>query len=734
MMVLLNSVIDFAKKFRSVGQAIFGLGIAIAVIAGFSSGVVNKQVSEIYPYAFPEETQWIAPQGEAQSAAVFRLDFQLPPKKVARGWVCIAADNGFEVIMNSNPVGRWSLYRATRPFQSGHSEYGQRLRFQPTAIGLNFPREYQWDDHKNYQLPTLLDVTRYLKSGFKNSLSVTAEARHPNPAFALHGEIVFEDGTKMQLNSNTAWKGSYVPFGSNAREWTFPHFPIDHWPQARKIRRPIGNLFRVPPEGIYETPFNRKWRLAPSKGEAIFRTTLNVEEEFDSAWIRILSGGPYLFRLNGQCIRPMTGPGYHYSQALWVAQPANRRWLAVFPEQMDPDETGGAHVGDNFLNPSHGNMADQQFEVSESQLDLSQDSTADPSRGDLLRRQYEDKPNRPGTTDPLAEMISSRMPTVLTRRHAKPDLVGFDISAWLKKGKNEIEIELIQFQRDYKMPNSRRIAVDAAILQNGELKPYLTDSQPWTINGQPCLTGIKPLTNQMVQKFYRIAQPAGFPHYIVFFSALFGSWIAIALMFTGGLLDEFRIKKSVGPIWSAALVVILAVALKISLAERSEYLWFITNKLWEYMTLATALVVGLTLSRFKYGPEKTLRPPENKHFYRVMLLIVLFVGLLIRYTGVDDQPLDDDEYASVQTTLNIAKSGLPEIYKGIWYTRGPVYHYLAGGLIYLFGDNIWVMRFPAIMAGLVAAVFTYLISSRVVKSRAIGIAGALIICVNPFCA
>lgn len=720
------------RAYRNVLPQIGALGIAVGVMVWFVSHTVKEPYPELFPYQFPEEAHWIQPQGDAMAWGVFRLDFDLPPKKISRGWVTVSADNGFEVIVNSNPVGRWSLYRATRPYQSGHSEFGQRLRFHPSAIALNFPREYQWDDNKNYQVATKLDITRYLKAGQANALAVSAEARHPHPSFVLTGEIVFEDGTKLQLNSNESWKGSYMPIGANAREWTYPFFPVDHWPQAKRREAPLGNIWCVPPYGVYETGFHRNWRLGPREGPAYFRTTWHVKDEFDAAWIRVLTLGPYQLRINGNTIRPITGAGYHSSEGLWVARRTNRRELQVMPEKVDPEEAAGAHVGKNYLNPAHGNK--EGFKPSEDgKLDLSQDSTGDVDNGDRLRRAYEDKTNRPNMTDPMAETIGQRTPRQMTKRHAEPNLAAFDISPWLHKGANQVEIELIRTPKIFDMPAARRLAVDGGILRNGELIECLKDTQPWTLNGERCETSIKPSAATMAQKFYRIKQPPEFPHHWLALVGCLLAWGVLLVNYsTGGVSKEF-IDKMISPVWSAALVLLMVVLLELTLVERSDYLWFITNSIWKWMALALAASVALTMTRFTYGVAQVTERKKG-HFWRIALLVALFIGLLIRYTGVDDQPLDDDEYASVQTTLNVAISGLPEIYKGIWYTRGPVYHYMAGGLIWLFGDNIWVMRGPAIAAGLMSALFTYLLGSRVVRSQAIGVASALIICVNPFCA
>ncbi|MEM7474293.1 MAG: glycosyltransferase family 39 protein [Planctomycetota bacterium] len=717
-----------------VWQRILSLAIAVAICSWCVSMASIEPHRVIKPYKFPNESYWIAARGDRMAGAVFRLDFKLPPAKIARAWVAISADNGFEVIMNGNPCGRWTLYRATRDYQNGHTEFGQRLRYQPGALRLNYPREYQWSDNKNWQLPMFLDVTRYLKAGEMNALSVTAQARHPNCKFVLTGEIIFENGQRMPLNSHMGWKGSYVPLGANDREWTETGFPIDHWPQAREIEPRYDSLWRIPPYGIFETPFLNKWRLAPQKGEAVFRTTVNIKKkDFDAAWVRILSLGPYIMRINGKPLRPITGPGYNNSQGMWLAQPASRKALAIAPERVDKDEVGGVHIGETFLSPAHGDVMKDIFKTNDKKLNLNDDPSMSVERRTQLKRAYEDKPVRPNMADPMKEELDIRLPKKLAARHAKLDLVGFDIKQFLVEGENEIEVALVDVNKKFNMPNARRIAVDMGLVRGTEVENILQDEQPWTINDQRSEAVMPPDYNKLRQIFLQVKQPAGFPHYIVGVTSFLLAVLLLSYGYITGTVSRVLLKMMVSPMWSAAMIVILSELLKISMAERSEYIWFISNNLWRWLVVASAAAVALTMTRFRFGYSARPSRDRSSHRWKIVLLAVLFLGLLVRYNGVDDQALDDDEYASVQTTLNIAISGLPEIYKGIWYTRGPFYHYLAGGLIVLFGDNIWVMRGPAIAAGLIAALFSYLIGSRVIKSQPIGVAAALLICLNPFC-
>ena len=720
-----------------VWQQIFAIGIAIAICAWAVSKAAVEPHRNTFPYTFPNDAYWISARGPQRMAgAVFRTDFTLPPSKIARAWVAVSADNGFEVICNGNPCGRWTLYRATRDFQNGHTEYGQRIRYRQGALRLNYPREYQWSDNKNWQLPMFLDITRYLKAGDKNALAVTAQARHPNSAFILTGEIILENGRVIPIRSHPGWKSSYAPFNANDREWTETGFPIDHWPLAREVEGRYDSLWRIPPYGIFEEPFTRKWRVAPSSGAAVFRTKWNIEDEnFDVGWIRVLSLGPYLLRINGEPIRPIMGMGYNNALGMWIAQPASRKALAIAPERTDADEAGGAHIGETFLTPAHGDPVKDSFKPFEAKLNLNKDSTSSEERRTQLRRSLEDKPIRPNMADPVRESLDTRLPKKLSDRHAKTDLVSFDVTPFLHVGENDIEIELVDLNQEFNMPNPRRIAVDAGIVRGpNKVELCLSDNHPWTINDEKSESVMEPEYSRLRQTYFQVVQPAGFPHYLVAGVAFCLGIVLLVYGFLTGTVRKIFIRKAVSPFWSAALIVLLGEALCISMAERSEYLWFITNNIWRWLIVALAASVALTMTKFPYGKGLFDRERDRrKNRWRLVLLAVLFLGLIIRFQGIEDQPLDDDEYASVQTTLNIAKSGLPEIYKGIWYTRGPVYHYLAGGLIYIFGDHIWVMRAPAILAGLIAALFTYLIGSRVIKSQPIGVAAALIIVLNPFC-
>lgn len=370
--------------------------------------------NELRPFSFPPESRWItvADDGEeAQASGGFRLDFQMPPHPVERAWVAIAADCGLELIVNNNPMARWDLYRPTRPFQAGHSDYGQRIRYEPAALSLNYPREFQWSDNANWKLPMFVDITKALIPGERNSICTVIHARHEEPAFRLVGEIILSSGERIPLNSNERWKSTKTPEKLFDRQWQNRRHRVDGWLDARHAVGRPGQAWRYPAPGIFESPFAGRWLQTPRDGgRHTFATRWVLDQPFEQAFIRVACDAEYLVRVNGNKIRPLGGAKRHASSGEWIARPAGRRALAVSPEQMDPDEAGSNYIGEEFLNPRHGDPTDNNFQSAQERLDLSQDSINRETRGDLFRRADEEKLERPTEADGMGEAIAGRTP------------------------------------------------------------------------------------------------------------------------------------------------------------------------------------------------------------------------------------------------------------------------------------------------------------------------------------
>ncbi|MEZ5327910.1 MAG: glycosyltransferase family 39 protein [Verrucomicrobiales bacterium] len=709
----------------------FSVAIACAITAWLAITWLFPEKSELRPFSFPPEARWIAAADggeEAQASAGFRLDFQLPPHPVERAWIAIAADCGMEVIVNGNPMARWDLYRPTRPFQSGHTAYGQQLRYEPPALSLNYPREYQWSDNANWKLPMFIDITTALITGERNALCTVIHARHEEPAFRLVGEIVFANGERLALNSNEAWKSIKTPARLFDREWKNRRYLADDWLNARAAEPRGGQAWRYPTPGIYEEPFMGQWLKTPRDGgRHTFATKWRIDTPFDQAFLRIACDAEYLIRVNGNKIRTLGGSKRHASEGEWIARPAGRRILGVSPERLDPDEAGSNYIGEEFLNPRHGDPTDNNYESASKPLDLSQDTISSETRGDLFRRAGEEKPERPTEADGMGEQITGRGPEQAAAAALVPDVTGIDLTHWLESGENLIEVVAIPRADDLLYRNAKpiRLAVDGALVKDGKVEPAVGPTTVWTCDGEVTVAGRQPIGGLMSHQFRRINQPAPAGRWVPF--AVFA---VVFFAARRGFLDVIG-----SPLMALGLVAFCGLLIEVTMRERSEQLWMTGFHWWRL----AILTVGVGAAWFVHRVPREASPDHESHerpptgYHRLALFAMLLLAFVARAWQLDVQALDDDEYASVQATLSIAQKGVPEIAPGIYYTRGPIYHYAASLFVIVFGDNIWALRMPAILAGVVSAFFTYLLGSRLLHSRSLGLASGFLIALHPFC-
>ncbi|TVQ01995.1 MAG: hypothetical protein EA381_04045, partial [Planctomycetaceae bacterium] len=207
---------------------------------------------------------WIRAAGDLSQAAYFRKSFNLPGP-VRHAWLKIAAADAFEVNVNRNPLGRQYLWRPTRPFQSGTSEKGQVVSWQDPAMALNFPREYQWDGHDNWRLPTFIELTSSLVPG-RNVIAIEAESRLAAARVSFEGEIRLWSGEVIPLRSDDTWLGESSIPGPQFLDWTEVAYWDKAWRSAVICEGPTPHALRTVPEPVYTDPFMGDWLRHPTAG------------------------------------------------------------------------------------------------------------------------------------------------------------------------------------------------------------------------------------------------------------------------------------------------------------------------------------------------------------------------------------------------------------------------------------------------------------------------------------
>ena len=205
-----------SKRLRSV--LLFSAAMAAVAYCILYAVAPLQPVPE--PFSFDRSASWISTNTKTQSSGCFRLDLQIP-SKIKNAWIALATNGGYEVIVNGQDKALFFLWRRTHPFQTSLSEGGQKLTTGDPAMAVSYPREYQWKDHDNGELPTFLDLTPNLHPG-QNALCIEVESDGTTPAMILSGEVLLETGETIPIRSNIDWKAEAVPGTLPQDRWTSP--------------------------------------------------------------------------------------------------------------------------------------------------------------------------------------------------------------------------------------------------------------------------------------------------------------------------------------------------------------------------------------------------------------------------------------------------------------------------------------------------------------------------------
>ena len=719
---------NFSLRHGAIRGAVIGLMVWLVAVG------ISPPEPQARDFGFRNGARWIRVDDEAQRTGCFRTDFDLGAE-IEHAWVAIAAEGGFELLCNGNPVGALSYWRPTRPFQNGLTAGGQRSVTTQPAMALNFPREYQWSGHANHRIPVYFDLRPFLEPGH-NTLCVEIEARSPGTAFCLSGNITLENGEEVSLASNGTWKGEPVPKGLRQRDWANKDARVHDWENAQEVPSPDHQMLTFVPPGLFESPFLGDWMMGNRVGskpgqlpgqDFVYRWKQG--ESVDDAWVRVASRGPYMLWVNGEVVRPATREKRGLGDGGWLVGWEGRRPLATPPTLLDPDETGDYFIGYRFETPRHGDPTVNDFKRFENMLNRTRERASATKQGEGLDDKYAEKEGKGRASDPkgFLEEPEGRVPPEVTRLRGKEELHGYAIGALLGEGANEIRVRLlVEPEVGYRRSRPVGVAVDGLVFGRQGGRKEIHSGPGWR-------TDWKGTELDMVTAKKAGRAGSAFPQLKYVGEARTGlSWKTEAGV--AGLVG-FLLLGWFGRGWlrldrfacGFLAVVGSLILLKLSFHERSESLWF-RGEMWSWWFLLCGFIAGsLVLLMGRGKGAGRLRMPTW-----LLMGTVVLLTLLLRGWQVSEQPIDDDEYASIQAVVSVAETGLPEIGDGIWYSRSPLYHYLAGGVAAVFGANLFVLRMLSVVTAALTVWVVWRIGLRYFHSRWIAGAAALLFALHPF--
>jgi hypothetical protein len=700
--------------------------VAAAIYCLLLAAAPPAQVPE--PFAFANSASWITTTATQQAGACFRLDLSISAT-VVNAWVTLASNGGFEVVANGQRCARNDFSSPVSPFQIGLSESGQKLTTADPALPvLNYPREYQWAHHNDSELPTWIDLTNFLHPGH-NALCVEVETSGTTPAAILSGEVLLSTGERILIRSGSDWAAEPVPTALPTYAWTLPESPVFNWNHAR-ILDWHRTFWRLVPKGVFEEPFRGKpvWFSATASITRL-QQTFDLPAKPLEGFLRVVTDSPFQIWVNERPVRPITSSKSLFANGPWfireIAPSSLNMVLDTTADRLDSDEVATLLPG-------------EQTETTTAEGNRASGGGNPPKASPDADLQNPDRVVPPALA--------------LSRRHV--EFVAFSITPLLRSGANSIRIELYKDEPEA-VGSSREsfFAFDGgAQLLGGDYSPFGSDEGLSSFSGRTFEGGTKATRTDIdgtiqpsllpAKKFYGFVHPDR-PWFSVSVTVFL---VCLATLLIGATQTPWlalALERAQTPSGVMAGWIFAGLLLRSAMLERSEALFF-------RFPIAALLLLGLGLAGAALATALQIRPRkeelkpvlQNNRFSKkeltrkfgwpllVGLAIVFCFGL--RAWQLDYQPPDDDEYASIQASLAIAQKGVPEYQEGVWYTRSPLYHYLAGAVAAVSGSNIYGLRLLSVFFSCASAALLWKMARELTQNRLLAFYALILYAIHPY--
>ncbi|MCE9548038.1 MAG: glycosyltransferase family 39 protein [Planctomycetia bacterium] len=707
---------------------------------------------------------WIqatSPNGMDVYTGLFRRDFRLAGH-VRNAWIAVAACDGFEVTVNGRAIGWQQMWRPTRPYQTSLSERGQWISWPKVAMSLNYAREYQWTDHQSFALPVFIDLTPYLHAG-ANVIGLEVESRKAPAKVRFDGAVTLFNGQVISLASDTEWRAEVNAPDQQDVDWWSPEYRTLAWRHAALSEAPSGEPLRAFNPRIYSTAFAGQWLrhpLANAQQSVWFQYEVRLDRVPDEAWMRLATNRNFELFVNGKRGYPETPDDRGLEMGEWTY--GNKR---TGDQWLDPEQMYSHDVGDEFVARQYRGAPKEPPGV-------------DKNRFKSIAK----TPTHSIRPDDASWALEMQKPLMTHHDRAVGAFVAYNLAELLHAGVNTIELRLNRPATSDPANWPGQIAVDGeATFRDGASLALFADNACKTRMLEAAGGADQPLVDaqqagpalQADQALTKL-QYRGAPAQLEFLPA----WCGAAVVTTGGGLCMFAGVLAVGSWWPGrrgsfgasqlkslqkaslaeglsgiafdallAFTCVLAavVVLQTTFGERSEQLWFFMPKLWLWSIVAAValgvlaggvrvlrLVGGTRLRAIFVGLACTIYELPKTRAWTFALIWLCVLTFFLRAYKLDFQPLDYDENPSLHAILSVSRTGIPSyVPAAVWYTRSPLYHYITGAVVRVFGENLWAARMPTVAFSIATAMLMYFCGSRLLKRPWVGMAAFVLTLIHP---
>ena len=708
------------------------LGLLLGIL-GFS--MWEKIPTSVERVVWSPDAQWIASPSPTYRFYA-RHTFDLPDT-VKAGWVRLSADNDFTFYVNGQQVAIENSVLNSSVGLAGGIKIPPLQDFNDSNSYLFQNTNYLVASSRDWKLTTYVDLTSYLRPG-KNVIGLEIQKGQTNPRVVVEGAVYpVADATPINLTTGaTAWQISNLSETKQSLQWFDPDFLDVSWSEAKVLGSVTEATYSRLSQNLFERPLQGSWigGTQSSKRQVWLRGVWEIPTNpISRAYIRFAGNSNYSLLLNGALVNQ------------YKADDSNKLHLLEVTKLL--------HPGYNFLAVSLSNSLDPALAGS-----------------------------TPVNLQDSAVSLSNSLDPTLTGSNSvnSHGSVNFFLDGWANTEKGEI-VGAIATDRTW---TSLTKTVPGWAEGAGEDQPVTLVGLPQTQQFQRSFEGNAYLLNYPNYLWYQsIWQLAGIAFALVYASILGfwlgrqGSWwdklsVGAAILSPGtlfligiGLLKHRYAEAEIGLLFAQpqsnylillgftgiVVLTLLLTSLQQNIKKFPQWcLWFVLGLVaCASLSLVAggnvAVATGIVASTFVWIQGRrhkqtlllqdvltALQRKWSNWGEWVFLILIVSVGFGLRVYYLDFMDLDTDENTSLDATRGILRTGSPIATSGIWYTRGPFYHYLLALWLRLVGDSIVNARLLSALWGTATLVLVYIFARQLTGKVWISLLVTAVLAIDPW--
>jgi 4-amino-4-deoxy-L-arabinose transferase-like glycosyltransferase len=668
------------------------------VVLGLLLGILgwtiwDKPVSLPEPIAWSSEVRWVSAQ-EPGFRFYARRTFDLPAAPQA-AWLRLSADNNFILYVNGHVV--------SRQVSTQNSSLGLASRLSPKQT-LNEAVEYRVKTSNyfvgypnNWKLAAYVDLTDALKPG-RNVIALEVQKARQDPRFVVEGAVYTTAAAAPTVNLSTGatrWLAS--PWSENQRGllWYQPNFPDQHWAEAKVLEVVTEPIYSRVSQHLFERPLEANWitGIESDKGEIWLRGVWSVPAAPQRALMRLAGDHPFDLLINGLFVQHFAGgePDLHLYEVTNLLHRGSNI-LAVRLSRPLTELKSNRPLG-LLLD---GWIEDQNKAVAVITTNSDWITLAEPTPGWTESAQVQGQP---------ALLLKSPMPQTLHRQ--------FEGDAYLLNYPNYLRraalwcLAGIGFSLAYAgvlgqwsypaVSHWQRFGTGAALLLPGTL----------------FLVGIGLLKHRYaeVERGLWFLQPQS-NHLI---GLGFVSITGLTLLWHQRAHQQDNAPQFAPPRAAWKLLFLLGASGFASFSLATEATLSLSGRLLGAISAGVVALTQLSNWRFWQG-RNWLKQPALSRFQKwewLLLSLIIAIGFCLRAYNLEFTARDSDENTSLDAIRGILRTGAPIATSGIWYTRGPLFHYLTALWLHLLGDTEYNARLLSVLLGTATLLLSFVLAKQV---------------------